>query len=353
MGYYFKHKCIQNPKPLFFLCGIKYNKKIPNEDKRVVLKKFLDNKGFYSLILEKDFPINKYRLIGLDNLNDVETSVCMIADGIFIIHESHSTAAEIALFASNNPVANKVFILVPDKVNAGVDHFSGFLSLAYGPLITEPPIIFYPVTETHIISESNIKTFTYFNDNKIGKNLGGKINECISHIIKKRDLNVIKANYGEHIFNSISYYFISDNVICISIDVQLLKYYIIAIFSISEFRNELRNSKSFYKALAICEKWFIKILLNTIERNERKPIKDYKPKFEILNSTNPRLELREAISLILYCFDAFGWIKIPTIFNKGIAISKETVASTGFKSVYSNYADVIGEDKVLNLGGIL
>ncbi len=359
MNYSFKQIYdFNNPDPLFFLCGVKYNEKTPQEDKRVVLKNFLDEKGYHSIILEQHFVPGKngeklgYKFIELKNLNDVETLACMLVDGIFIIHESHSTAAEIALFSSHESVANKVFILIPDNENVEENYFSGFLSLGYANLIPKP-IIFYPVTEKHLINEHNMKIFTYFNNNKIGENLKKEINKHLSTVIKAKKLKVIKCRYQMNIIDSISYYFSSDNVLCISVDVHLLKYYIMAIFNISDFRREFKHATKFFDVVSICEKWFGSILLNTIQCNEKIKINDFESVFVISNSVNTRLNLRKAISFILYSFHALGWVKIEPSDNSGISISKESETSTGFKSIYTKYTDIICEYQPLNLKGIL
>lgn len=348
MNYTFKKITnFHNPNPLFFLCGVKYNENNPHEDKRVVLKNYLNSKGYCSIILEEHFVpgMNRkklgYKFIKLENLNDVETLACMLVDGIFIIHESQSTAAEIALFSSHESVAEKVFVLVPDIENSEEDHFSGFLYFAYKNIIKEP-ITFYPITEKHIISENTINIFTYFNSNQIGENLSTHIDDYICTINKTKNLTLAKRTYNNK-YNSIVYYFTAGSIIRASINVQYLKYYILALFNISEFRNEFKSTTRFFDAVSSCEKWFKRVLLNTIIENEKTNNRDFKLEFEILNSINPRLDLRKAISLTLYSFHALGWISINPSENRGITISKKTEESSGFKSIYIKYADIINE----------
>jgi hypothetical protein len=359
MKYYFRQiSKYRNPVPLYFLCGVKYNNKKPDDDKRVVLKKYLDSKGCCSMILEQHFVLNKnnqrlgYEFIELKNLNDVETLACMAVDGIFIIHESHSTAAEIALFASNESVAKKTYILVPDEDNAETNHFSGFLWLGYKDLIPSY-ITFHPVTEKYIVNESKIEIKTFFKDNQIGENLGKEINKFINNSYDWRTLDISKSDYHTSYNKSVSYYIDSNKKIHIFVDVELLKYYMIAIFSISQFRDEIRNTSNYFQGLEVCETWFKTILLNTIQRDETINILDLKCKFNIANSINGRLDFRKAISFILFIFHAVGWIEIDPADNKGIAISKKTKTSKGFKFIYEKYADIICEEHQLDFEGIL
>lgn len=358
MSYYFKNiSNFQNQDSIFFLCGVVFNANKPDEDKRVVLKKFLDKKGFSSIILEENFVIGQnsnklgYKFIKIKNLNDVETLAGMIVDGIFIIHESHSTASEIALFASNDNIAKKVFVLVPDEENAQENHFSGFLSLGYKDLIRKP-FKFYPVTEKHVINENNIKTYTYFHNNQIEEYLGKEIEKCILSTKKPFNLNLMRVSYHTNTINNISYY-IFHNLIHISIDIQLLKYYMMAIFNISEFRIELRNTNTFIEGLEVCEKWFKKVLLNTIQSYEKIMIKDLECKFVLSNLINKRIDLGKAISFILYSFHALDWIKIEPSDDRGITISIRSETSKGFKAIYTKYADIMCEYKTLDLEEIV
>ncbi|BCZ48464.1 hypothetical protein psyc5s11_45310 [Clostridium gelidum] len=358
MKYYFRQiNEYKNPVPLYFLCGVQYNKKNPQDDKRVVLKEYLKEKKCCSIILEQYFNPKKssgklgYDTIGLQNLNDVETLACMAVDGVFIIHESHSTAAEIALFASTEAVAEKTFVLVPDKENAETNHFSGFLELGYKSLMPRH-ITFTPVIEKHIVNESKVEIKTFFKNNKIGKNLEKKIDDCINNAYRFKVLNIKKSNYHLNYNESISYYIDSNNLINMSIDVQLLKYYMIAIFSISEFRKEIRKTLRYFDGLTVCEVWFKKILLNSIQRNEASSIGKLNCKFEISNSINGRLDFRKAISFILYIFHGLGWIEIDINDKKGITMSKKTDDSTGFKYIYEKYSNIICEDTYLDIEGI-
>lgn len=360
MKYYFKQidKYI-NPVPLFFLCGVKYNEKKPDDDKRVVLKKYLEDKGCFSIILEENFVPSpqkyktklSYKDIGLNNLNDVEALACMAVDGIFIIHESHSTAAEIALFASNEIVTKKTFVLVPDEENAQMQHFSGFLYFGYKELLPKV-ILFNPVTEKFIINEDKIEIKTYFCDNKIGENLGNKISKCIEQASEVRQLKIIKFDFNKDGNKINSYYIDSKKKIRVFLNVELLRYYIIAIFSINEFRQELSETKNFLDGVILCEKWFKEILLNTLQRNESENILQYSAIFKISNIVNTRLDLRKAISFILYMFHAVGWIKIDLNDSEGITICRKTSFSTGFKAIYEVYENVIFKEDLAFFEGI-
>ncbi len=346
-----------NPNPLFFLCGVKYNEKNPDDDKRVVLKNHLKNKGYYSIILEENFIPGMngqklgYKFIELKNLNDVETLACMIVDGIFIIHESHSTASEIALFSSNESVAKKVFVLVPDAEIVEENHFSGFLYFGYKDIIKKP-ITFYPVIERYIVGENNSKILTYFNKNEIGGYLSQSIDNYIHKISCTQNLNIVKKGYNNR-NSSIVYYFSSDSEIVASINVQVLKFYILALFNISDFRSEFKDTTKFFEAVSICEKWFKMVLISTIQANEKSSIMEYNFRFEILNCVNSRLNLRKAISFTFYAFHAIGWISIEPTEDRGISLSKKTEESEGFKAIYSRYSDLINEYELLDFEGFI
>ncbi|MCW6091722.1 hypothetical protein FC826_03000 [Clostridium botulinum] len=360
MKYYFKQiDKYENPIPLFFLCGVKYNEKNPDDDKRVVLKKYLESKGCFAIILEENFAPyasknNKklsYKDIGLNNLNDVEALACMAVDGVFIIHESHSTAAEIALFASNEVVTKKTFVLVPDQENSQMQHFSGFLSFGYKNLLPKC-LIFNPVTEKYFINEDKIEIKTYFNDNKIGHNLGIGIDNFMKQAHEIKQLQIIKSEFNKDGSKVNSYYIDSKNKIRVSLNVELLRYYIIAVFSIREFRQKLYETTSFLEGVILCEKWFKEILLNTLQRNEHENILNYDCIFRISNIVNSRLDLRKAISFILYIFNAVGWIKINSASREGITICRKTSSLIGFKAIYEKYSCIIFNEEFTDFEGI-
>ncbi|MBV4420329.1 hypothetical protein KM800_13540 [Clostridium tyrobutyricum] len=360
MQYYFKNIAkYKNPVPLYFLCGVKYNFVNPKDDKRVVLKEYLEGKGYHCIILEENFVINKdkngkmlgYKFINLENLNDVETLACMAVDGIFIIHESHSTAAEIALFASNNCIAKKTFVLIPDKENAEINHFSGFLLWGYSDLIAKREI-FYPVTEKYIKNRVNVEIRTYFNKNIIGKNLSAKIDKFIDNKPDNKNLEIIESSYGKNINNLNSYRIESNKKIHISIDLEILRYYTIAIFNIPEFRKDFRSANNFFEGLTICQKWLKKLFLNTVQKHRKEDISSLDCVFEISNSINARLNFRKAISFILYILHAMEWIKIDPRNEKGISISKRTDTSRGFKYIYEKYNNIISKEDLLDRGSM-
>lgn len=361
MRYYFNQiEHFKNPVPLFFLCGVKYNKRNPYDDKRVVLKKYLAMNKCYSIILEENFipvPYKKgkirltYSEIGLNNLHDVETLACMVVDGVFVIHESHSTAAEIALFASNECLTDKIFVLVPDEENAQTKHYSGFLSFAYESLLPKY-IIFNPVVEKNIINEENIEIKTYFNQNKIGKHLGEKIDEFVSKADDNKEIQIVKSKFNKK-SRKLNSYYIENDKIYFFINIQVLRYYIIALFNILEFRNNFKKCNGFKESVCLCESWFKQIMMNTAQRNEKNDIFQYRSIFKISNVINSRLDLRKAISIILYMFHATGWINIDLSSDcKKVSICKKTDSSSGFKVVYEKYYNIILKEELVDFEGI-
>ena len=178
-----------NPIKIIFLCGSKYIKE--KENKRIVLKKYLEekNKKNKVLILEENFTFRKkdrdlfsYGQIGLKNLHDVEKLTALLADKIFIIHESFSTAAEIGVFSTNENLYDKICIMAPDKYNFQEDVISAFLKLGFWknekPLL-KPVIRFLFKPEIQIISEDKNVTLTSFIKNKKNDIMADKIDKFI------------------------------------------------------------------------------------------------------------------------------------------------------------------------------
>lgn len=67
----------------------------------------------------------------LKNLNDIETLSAAFANGIIIIHDSISTGAELAAFASNEMLKDKMCVLEPDSTGIEERKISAFLELAF------------------------------------------------------------------------------------------------------------------------------------------------------------------------------------------------------------------------------
>ena len=95
--YIYKGKEILHPIYIHFLCGNKYNPDY-NNDKREILKNYIDSiDNNYALILEKLFEIEEYKSLGFKDLEEVELMASHYARSIIILHETVSTAAEIAV----------------------------------------------------------------------------------------------------------------------------------------------------------------------------------------------------------------------------------------------------------------
>ncbi|EGT3613442.1 hypothetical protein E5N06_08815 [Clostridium perfringens] len=358
MKYYFNQiKEFRNPITLFFLCGVKYNNRQPELDKRVVLKKYLMEKNCHSIILEENFVPRRnggklsYSDIYLNNLNDVETLACMIVDGVFIIHESHSTAAEIALFASNEVIRDRIFILVPDEENSQTRHYSGFLSLAYKNLLPNC-IEFIPAIEKYMINNEKIEIRTYFNENKIRNNLERKINCAIENTKKINEIKLCKSDYGKE-YLKVSSYYIKGKNIYFFINCKDLRYYIIALFSIKEFRNEVKKNNEFIEVVILCEKWFREIILNTAQRNEKFDISNKNIIMRLTDIKSNNIDLRKTISFIFYIFHALNWIEIYLEDGKRkVRLCKKTTNNTGFKYIYDKYSNIILKEELINFEGL-
>lgn len=214
--YIFSQKIIEKKYTLFFLCGTVFDEENAS-DKRIVLKKYIEsiNDKYKAIILEQNFIFRgeskkgylAYDQIFLRNLFDVEMLMSLLADKIFIIHESISTAAELGMFASNPNIANKICLLVPDKINVEERKISKFIRMAFmnrSPRIRT--IVFYPTVIKNKISPTKSDYHTYFNNNKIGENLGAKIKRFIRYNLKSSvNLSIKKARYNKPYKEYISY----------------------------------------------------------------------------------------------------------------------------------------------------
>lgn len=120
--YKFNEIIIGKENNIVFLCGTKYRKG-ERTDKRNVLKRYINDTypTMNVVILEENFVFGNrsgylsYDDIFMKNLNDIEEMTAAFADGIIVIHDSISTGAELAVFASNEYLENKLCVLEPDS----------------------------------------------------------------------------------------------------------------------------------------------------------------------------------------------------------------------------------------------
>ena len=153
-----------DPLNIVFLCGSHYSKK-SKHDKRNILKEHIDGStsNLHAIILEENFQFAStskqylsYDDIYLSGLAQIEQLASLYASKIIIIHETISTAAELGMFAVDPILAQKICLLVPDKVSIEEEKISGFIRLAFfqekAPENMVRLIRYYPDVEVHRIS---------------------------------------------------------------------------------------------------------------------------------------------------------------------------------------------------------
>lgn len=331
------YKNINNLSPIIFLCGVEYPKSkksdIYKSDKRNILRLHLYSKGCRSVILEDCFDFRErkdilsYTEIGMENLNDIELLAALNSDTIIIIHESYSTAGEIALFASLSTIAIKTIVLNVDKNIIEEDKYGSFLEFAFNnnkkPILSKP-ITFYPVVKNIAYSFSKIQKHTYFCNNKIGKNLSEKIMNFIRMNVKNNLYMVIKkTKYGRISDCYAITYDIKDEgkILEVTVNGSFLKYYIISLFSIKQFRTELRQADTTKKAIYKIINKFKEIIRNSIFENESYDMESsIKIKYNEIKFGNTEINLDKAISFVIYSLHAANYITLA-FNNKAIKIS--------------------------------
>jgi len=352
--YYFKENIQIKDYSYIFLCGVSLNKQNMPQDKRIVLSEFLKevDENNRPIILEKYFVPNiklypkklTYAEAGFDNLYQVEMLVNFLSDVNFIILESISTGAEAGLFLGVPEAQKKTCLLIPDEMAVEEDKLGAFLRLAFSN--TDVKILkFYPQIMHNKISENVFQWFTFFNHNKIGKELGANIQNFICRNVDKRGIyftaNKLDIREGK------IYYKIEDCKLQIEIQPRMLMICFASILNCPEYESEF-FSKAGYTVLEIEKKvveWLEKIFINTIAEK----IGDKALNCSIKIHTNiDKMSANRAIGMILYLFSAADLLSIGKkedykTTNK-IVISKKMVSIGRKKNqfFYYKYKDCIG-----------
>lgn len=352
MKYYFKDVKLNSLFRIIFLCGVSFENK--EHDKRRVLKKYLEESKLNKvLIIEEYFSINGdddklyYNDIDLTSLFEIESLTAFMADLIFIIQESLSTSAELGVFASNKRLTKKICLITPNEINVEENKISEFINLAFiKESIGIHNIEFYPVVQQNRVSNDTSNYYTRFLNNQIGKNLANNIerfiekntNNTINLYLKKVPRNNNNSNYK-------NYYRINNSKkrIMFYTDYNYLKYYIISLFSIPEFRREIRKKNNIKDSVKVVFKWYIEILKNTISEKEGKDARKYGCTFEFPEENISSTTIQVAIAYILYVLHALEFIILP---NK----SESLVIKQQFKNYYSKIECIVEKSKYKNLG---
>ena len=251
---------IENPFISVFLCGHKYKSR-NTSDKRAILKRFVEKNidNCRALILEQNFTFRTdtkeylaYDSAFLNSLSQIEELAAAYADGIIIIHETISTAAELGMFAINPMLSKKICIITPDDMSTDENKITffidnSFINNDFYETMVGKVIKFYPDIKVNKKSTEISEYYTQFHNDEIGENLGREIIDFISC----NRHNKINCKYKKKIFgknsidNSYVDYAINDSgILEINISINILKIHLLSMFLRDEYRRELRSIKT-------------------------------------------------------------------------------------------------------------
>lgn len=313
----FQEKMITPQSKIIFLCGTKYEEK-SESDKRNVLKQFLETDcwDIKALILEEHFSFGKvggmlsYDDIFMKSLRDIEELSAAFADGIIIIHDSISTGAELAAFASNALLESKICVLEPDSTGIEERKISAFLDLAFFHDKTQiHRIQYYPEVFSYHISKEHIEKHTRFAGNKITPILGEKIKEFLDKCDELLDVKFRKAYYGRVDSNrNIISYSVENGVLNINVSGQVLLYQIIDMMRLAEVKDEVRKPKKLYEHVDFVHKMYCQILQNSIQGSLTENVSDIHVQIK-----ENQCESRRVVGYSLYMMQALGLIKLKKV----------------------------------------
>lgn len=313
----FQEKMIASQSKIIFLCGTKYGKK-SESDKRNVLKKFLetDCRNIKALILEEHFGFGNaggllsYDDIFMKNLRDIEELSAAFADGIIIIHDSISTGAELAAFASNAMLESKICVLEPDSTGIEERKISAFLELAFFHEKTNiHRIEYYPEVFSYHISKEHIEKHTRFAGNEITPILGKKIKVFLDKCGDLLDIKFRKTYYGrvDSSRNVISYG-VENGVLNVNVSGQVLLYQIIEVMRLAEVKDMVRKPKKLYEHVDFVHKMYCQILQNSIEGSITEKVSEIR-----VHIKENQCESRKVVGYSLYMMQALGLIKLKKV----------------------------------------
>lgn len=356
-----------NPLNIVFLCGNQYRPE-DQRDKRHILKEFLLNSNLNCqiVILEEHFSFAKnntsylaYDDIFVKNLSEVENLAAMYADKIIIIHETISTAAEIGMFASNPLLTTKICILFPDDISIEERKMSAFIKYAFfnkGDKINPKPrkIKYYPDVEVYRSSANKSDYYTYFHENKIGKNLGDNILKFVSKSKRTENIEIKQKAFGKtnNSKNVVSYFVDKDDAhIDVSVYSEVLKIQLFSMFTVNEFRTEFRKVKTLSEHISFIEREYKQLLLNTIGNIEGIETNDYTLNLEIIGVDS--CKLRQAIGYYLYMLQAAGFISLEQLSASAENGCRKIKIKQQLEKCVSNFRTYIYEKPTTEFGGII
>ncbi|WP_069998230.1 hypothetical protein [Cellulosilyticum sp. I15G10I2] len=349
-------KEISNNLNIIFLCGIYFKRSLPS-DKRRILKNFLEtDPSNKAVILEESFNFSKldertltYGDTGLTNLFQIENLTALLADTIFIIHESLSTAAELGIFASNPNIIDKLCLITPDRLNVEEDKISGFIKLAFfNKDINIKNITFYPQVQVNKTSMNKKGYYTRFLNGNISNNLGNNINKFINDTRVKNIQLAFKNNtYKKYIKGTTTYFFNKSRDRCtILLESATVKYQIIALFGIAEFRTDIIRATNVEDTVSMTEKLYKEILINTIKKQESAIDKNCEYSFRFTDIEYQNINAKAIVGYVLYILHAMKFVRIPRKSKtERFSISHE------FKPIYTELGKLIDTTKDISFLG--
>lgn len=345
MDYIFSKKISFPEVPICFLCGTKFLKD-NEEDKRKIIKDYLLSSypNMKVVILEEHFTFGyrkgylNYDRIFMKNLNDIEMLTAAFANKIIIIHESISTGAEMAVFASNEYLNGKICILEPDNIDVEEEKLTSFLKLAYfrkGSNLEK--IIFYPETYSYPISKNHIEIRTKFLDNSIKPVLSNKIKKFIDKDFKSGlvESKFLKCKYGKVSSDiyEVNYKNASKGV-DVFVSSKLFLHHIMSLFLIKEFRNTLREEKELFEHITYILITYKSIIQNTISEVEGKKIDNIN-----INIKELSIDDRTICAFSLYMLQALDYVEIKTIASDNCQINTKSI----FSKIFIGYEGLLCE----------
>lgn len=349
---------IENNINIIFLCGVKFRNNSSN-DKRKILKLFLESNPLNKvIILEENFTLRKmnertlvYSDTGLNNLFQIEKLTAILADSIFIIHESLSTAAELGVFASNMRLIDRICLITPDSLNIEENKVGGFIQLAFfNREINVKNITFYPQVVVNKISKNRKGYHTQFSNNQISNQLGSKINKFVFDT-QQPDVGICfrKNNYLNFIEGTNTYFInVKQRKCTILLDIYTIKYQIIALFSIKEFRDTIIKTTSVEQSILETEAFYKKVLADTIIKKEISVDNNYNFIYKIGDREHYNTQVKAVIGYILYILHAMKFIIIPRQSK-----SERFTIRRNFKDIYDKFAKVVDIDEDIDFIGEL
>lgn len=312
--YKFNEVTIEEKEGIIFLCGTKYR---PSSvaDKRNVLKEYLQKEYPHMkiLILEENFVFGRkegylsYDDIFMKNLSDVEEMTAAFSDGIIIIHDSISTGAELAAFATNELLEDKLCVLEPDSTGVEERKISSFLELAYFVEDSKiERIVYYPEVYSHYISDRHIEKRTNFAGNVITPILGTKIKSFVESHNKGLDIRYEKMKYQKvNSDRNVVSYSLDDKKLSVYVSGQVVLYQILGLLTVEDIRRQLRKLNKLYIHIDyLCEN-YKNILCNTIQERLDKTVEE----IEVIVKENRR-SIRDIIAYSLYMLQAFELLSL-------------------------------------------